>query len=103
MQPKKIDSQAFCEGRDRKVRKRSGNFLENLKNGLVDATLSFRKKRAKNKAIRNAAKRTSYDRANIAKAKSVSEVLATAIRQMKEITGIKIGREVENCHCMQMI
>lgn len=72
MQPKKIDSQAFCEGRDRKVRKRSGNFLENLKNGLVDATLSFRKKRAKNKAIRNAAKRTSYDRANIAKAKSVT-------------------------------
>ena len=32
----------------------------------------------------------------------VLEVLATAIRQTKEIKGIQIGREVVKSHCMQM-
>ena len=32
----------------------------------------------------------------------VLEVLATAIRQTKEIKGIHIGREEVNCHCMQI-
>ena len=33
----------------------------------------------------------------------VLEVLATAIRQEKEIKGIQIGRSKQNCHCLQMI
>ena len=32
----------------------------------------------------------------------VLEVLATAIRQEKEIEGIQIGKEEMNCHCLQM-
>ena len=32
----------------------------------------------------------------------VLEVLATAIRKEKEIKGIQIGKEEENCHCLQM-
>ena len=32
----------------------------------------------------------------------VLEVLATAIRQVKEIKGIQIGKEETNCHCLQM-
>ena len=32
----------------------------------------------------------------------VLEVLATAIRQEKEIKGIQIGKEEMNCHCLQM-
>ena len=32
----------------------------------------------------------------------VSEVLATAVRQEKEIKGIQIGKEEMNCHCLQM-
>ena len=30
------------------------------------------------------------------------EVLATAIREEKEIKGIQIGKEVKFCHCLQM-
>ena len=32
----------------------------------------------------------------------VLEVLATAIRQEKEIRGIQIGRRKQNCNCLQM-
>ena len=32
----------------------------------------------------------------------VLEVLATAIREEKEIKGIQIGKEEMNCHCLQM-
>ena len=32
----------------------------------------------------------------------VSEVLATAIREEKEIKGIQIGKGEENSHCLQM-
>ena len=32
----------------------------------------------------------------------VLEVLATAIRQEKEIKGIQMGKEEANCHCLQM-
>ena len=32
----------------------------------------------------------------------VLEVLATAIREEKEIKGIQIGKEEVNCHCLQM-
>ena len=32
----------------------------------------------------------------------VLEALATAIREEKEIKGIQIGKEKENCHCLQM-
>ena len=32
----------------------------------------------------------------------VLEVLATAIREEKEIKGIQIGKKKENCHCLQM-
>ena len=32
----------------------------------------------------------------------VLEVLATTIRGEKEIKGIQIGKEEENCHCLQM-
>ena len=32
----------------------------------------------------------------------VLEVLAMAIREEKEVKGIQIGREEENCHCLQM-
>ena len=31
----------------------------------------------------------------------VQEVLATAIRQSKEIKGIQVGREEDNCHYVQ--
>ena len=34
---------------------------------------------------------------------TVLEVLATAIRQGKEIEGIQIGRRTQNTHCLQMI
>ena len=33
----------------------------------------------------------------------VLEVLATAIRQTKEIKGIQTGREEIKCHCMQVM
>ena len=32
----------------------------------------------------------------------ISEVLATAIREEKEIKGIQIGEGKQNCHCLQM-
>ena len=32
----------------------------------------------------------------------VLEVLATAIREEKEIKGIQIGKEETNCHCLKM-
>ena len=34
--------------------------------------------------------------------KIVLEILATAIRQEKEILGIQFGKEEINCHCLQM-